>query len=178
MRLLYYYILCMITLLGFAACNNEEENHQVLEIEDPTTEISELISNLGHYDVGLIEELLTEKHWIEDAHIEYTENWEEIKTIYIGLGNIPAPGATHSHYIFHPDGKLEDFTDVEHTPEEEYQVRTWAFNLENRTLTIDGTLNYHLIALGEDTFVWDYIDTWSSYHPRYFRDVFKTKAIE
>ncbi len=172
MKKLFY---LAVLLLGVVACNNEENNNLELEVIDPATEISNMISEMGDYDVNLVGQILCGKHWVMDFFCEYFEEWNEIRSDsrydkWIGY-------AVYS-YVFHADGRLEDFTDAEATPDvEEYEVRSWAFDPETRTLTIDGALSYHLIALGEDTFIWDRVSTGTGY-PRYFREVFKARAVE
>ena len=173
MKKLFYFA---VLLLGVVACNNEENDNLELEVIDPATEISNMISEMDDYDVNLVGQILCGKHWVMDFFCEYFEEWNEIR--FDSRYDICIGYAVWS-YVFHADGRLEDFTDAEATPEViEYEVRSWAFDPETRTLTIDGALSYHLIALGEDTFIWDYVDTWSSDYPRYFRQVFKARAVE
>ena len=161
----------VVLLLGLTACDNEKNVNP-----DPETEIRELVMNLSNYDVSSVATLLSQTEgWVEEHSFEYDEEWSNI------IGDFKqAEGHATQRYKFHADGKLEDFTkpicppfDIE-LPKD----RSWAFDPETRTLIIDGALSYHLIALGDDTFIWDYVDTWSSYHPRYFREVFKVKAVE
>ena len=163
-----------VLLLGVVACNNEENNNLELEVIDPATEIAGLITNLGSYDVSSVATLLSQTEgWVEEHFFEYDEEWSNI------LGDYKqAEGDVTLRYKFHTDGKLEDFTKPACPPFdiELPKVRSWAFDTETRTLTI--ALSYHLIALGEDTFIWDYVDTWSSDYPRYFRQVFKARAVE
>lgn len=171
-KLFYFYAL----LLCFAACDNEENNTESGNL-DPATELSGIISDLGNYDVNSAVTLLSlADGWVREYKFEYTEGWHNIFQDYTQADN----GGTTYRYKFIADGKLEDFTKPSIPPFdiELPKVRTWAFDPEIRTLTIDGALSYHLIALGEDAFIWDYVDTWSSDHPRYFREVFKAKAIE
>ncbi len=164
-----------VLLLGFAACNNEENEDLTLN-PDPETGIGELVMILSNYDVNSVQPLLCgAAGWIEEKHLEYDEAWNSI----VGDFTASEGGATY-RYKFYADGKLEDFTKPTFPPFdiELPKDRTWTFDPETRTLTIDGILSYHLIALGEDTFILDHIDTWSSAYPRYFRQVFKAKAIE
>ena len=171
-RLFYFAVL----LLGFAACSDSKEQSNQIEpnSSNDKTEIEGVLSSFGDYEEDMATQLLCKKYWIEHYFLEYGENWDKILfNSLIDLGG----GHTSSCFIFHEDGKLEDFTDAEHTPEEEYEVRTWTFDPETRILTIDDTENYHLIALGEETFVWDLVSTSSGY-PRYFREVFKVKAVK
>ena len=167
----------VVLLLGFAACSDSKEQSNQIEpnSSNDKTEIEGVLSSFGDYEEDMATQLLCKKYWVEHYFLEYGENWDKILfNSLIDLGG----GHASSCFIFHEDGKLEDFTDAEYTEEEEYQARSWAFDPETRTLTIDGALSYHLIALGEDTFIWDYVDTWSSYYPRYFREVFKARAVE
>lgn len=170
-RLLY------IVLLSYCiACDNSKglTNQADSNLTNNKTEIEDILFSFGDYEVDMATQLLCKRYWVEQYFLEYNENWDKILfNSLIDLGN----GHTSSCFIFHDDGMLEDFTDAEDTPEEEYRVRTWAFNPKTRTLTIDGALNYHLIALGEDTFIWDYVSTGAG-SPRYFRQVFKAQAIE
>ena len=160
----------VVLLLGLTACDNEKNVNP-----DPETEIRELVMNLSNYDVSSVATLLSQTEgWVEEHYFEYDEEWSNI------LGDYKqADGHATQRYKFHADGKLEDFTkpmcppfDIE-LPKD----RSWAFDPETRTLTIDGVKNYHLIALGEDTFVWDRVSTGTGY-PRYFRAVFKARAVE
>ena len=173
-------IITFILLFCLTACNDKTTDsvQPISKFEEKTTQINSIISRLGAFDSTSTVEILAGKRWIQESCLEYTEDWREVKSIFFEEGGLPAPGMSIEVYVFRPDGKLEDFTDAEYTEEEEYQARSWAFDPETRTLTIDGALSYHLIALGEDTFIWDYVDTWSSYHPRYFREVFKARAVE
>ena len=164
-----------VLLLGVVACNNEENENLELNVIDPGTEIAGLITNLGSYDVSSVATLLSQTEgWVEEHCFEYDEEWSNI------LGDFKqAEGHATQRYKFHADGKLEDFTEPLRPPFdiELPKDRTWAFDPETRTLTIDGALSYHLIALGEDTFIWDRVSTGTGY-PRYFRAVFKARAIE
>ena len=164
-----------VLLLGVVACNNEEIDNLELEVIDPATEISNMISEMDDYDVNLVDQILCGKHWVMDFFCEYFEEWNEIR---FDSRYDKCIGYAVWSYVFHADGRLEDFTDSEATPEViEYEVRSWAFDPETRTLTIDGVKNYHLIALGEETFIWDRVSTGTGY-PRYFREVFKARAVE
>ena len=160
----------VVLLLGLTACDNEKNVNP-----DPETEIRELVMNLSNYDVSSVATLLSQTEgWVEEHSFEYDEEWSNI------LGDYKqADGHATKRYKFHADGKLEDFTKPIYPPFdiELPENRTWAFDPETRTLTIDGALSYHLIALGEDTFVWDRVSTGSGY-PRYFRVVFKARAVE
>ena len=171
-RLLYIALLsCCI------ACDNSKElsNQAESSLTNNKTEIEDILFSFGDYDVDMATQLLCKRYWVEQYFLEYNENWDKILfNSLIDLGN----GYTSSCFIFHDDGKLEDFTDAEDTSEEEYRVRTWTFDPQTRTLTIEGEESYHLTALSKDTFILDQVDTWSSAYPRYFRQVFKAQAIE
>ncbi len=171
------YRLLFIVLLSYCiACSDSKEQSNQIEpnSSNDKTEIEGVLSSFGDYEEDMATQLLCKKYWVEHYFLEYGENWDKILfNSLIDLGG----GHASSCFIFHEDGKLEDFTDAEHTPEEEYEVRSWAFDPETRTLTIDGALSYHLIALGEDTFVWDRVSTGTGY-PRYFREVFTARAVE
>ncbi|MBE6196535.1 MAG: hypothetical protein E7137_05510 [Rikenellaceae bacterium] len=167
-------LFCSLFLLG-VACNNEENDNLELNVIDPGTEIAGLITNLGGYDVSSVATLLSQTEgWVEEHSFEYDEEWNNI------LGDYKqADGHATQRYKFHADGKLEDFTKPTYPPFD-FELpnnRTWTFDPETRTLTIDGALSYHLIALGEDTFIWDSVRTGTGY-PRYFREVFKVKSVE
>ena len=168
------FFISMLFSLG-VACNNEENDNIELNVIDPGTEIAGLITNLGSYDVSSVATLLSQTEgWVEEYFFEYDEEWSNI------LGDYKqAEGDVTLRYKFHADGKLEDFTKPACPPFdiELPKDRSWAFDPETRTLTIDGVKNYHLIALGEDTFFWDRVSTGTGY-PRYFREVFKARAIE
>jgi len=162
-------------LLGFAACNNEEND--AMEGNNPGSTVAELITNSGSYDVNAVASLLSQAEvWGLVLEFEYDEGWNNIladRTINDG-------GANYK-YKFYTDGKFEDYTKY-YFPlphDKEYpKVRSWTFDPQTRTLTIEGELSCHLTALSEDNFIVDHIDTWSSAYPRYFRQVFKAQAIE
>lgn len=171
-KIFYFFAL----LLCFAACDNEEDNTESGDL-DPTTELSGIIANIGDYDAHTATQLLIGKKWTEVFFSEYDESWGNL-LFYDTVPYTKLIGGSPDSYVFHENGIAETFMTALGEPlPEEFNRCPWSFDPETRTLTI-GNRDYHLIALGEDTFIWDYIDTWSSDQPRYFREVFKAKTIE
>ncbi len=172
------FFICMLFLLGMACSNEEEmpapEQAPVDRYAASKEFLADIIATCGNYDANLVSELLDGKLWVRTNYYKYTENWAEMNFDLLVDG---ADGCGEIQYIFLPDGELRDWSTscVEH--HDSYQTREWSFNPETRILTIDNR-DYHLIALGEDAFIWDYIDTWSGKNPRYFRTLFKAEAIE
>lgn len=175
-KIFYYFVLVSL----FVACSNKEET--LVAEQAPVDRyaaskefLADVVAACGNYDVESESGLLDRKLWARTNYYKYSENWAEMNFDLLIDG---ADGCSEIRYIFLPNGELRDWSTSCAEHHDTYRTREWSFNPETRTLTIDGTLNYHLIALGEDTFIWDYIDTWSGKNPRYFRALFKAKSIE
>ncbi len=176
-RLILYYLVIATTLISCSKQNEDPEAQKSTNIS-PYAEseriVSEIIAQYGNYDTASVEELLIGKCWKNDSYYEYSENWGEMifDAAIDGLD-----GLFSLRYTFEAEGKLKDSSKYDTDINDPALLRSWSFDSETRTLTIDGALSYHLIALGEDTFIWDRVSTGSGY-PRYFREVFKARAVE
>ena len=173
-----FVLLCFAGLLTACECENKETAQTEHLSNDGYIESEQFISNFiakhGDYDIKAVTRLLIGKLWKIEEYYEYSTDWEEMifNAEIDGLD-----GYFSLRYIFESDGVLKDFSKYDTHENDPYLLRYWTFDPETRTLTIDGALNYHLIALGEDTFVWDYTSSSSGY-TRYYREVFKAKSLE
>lgn len=169
-----------VLICFLAACKNEEEitnsnSGSVDKYAASKAMILDLVTTYGNYDVESVPQLLGGKLWDWTEHYEYSENWNEM---IFDLSIDGADGCGNIRYQFLSNGELRDYSTSCFKEYDTYRVGKWSFDPATHTLTINEVLNYHLIALSEDSFIVDHIDTWSSAYPRYFRQVFKAKTFE
>ncbi len=138
--------------------------------------LAAIIASCGDYDTESVAQLLGGKLWDMDNYYEYDENWEEM-TFDLNIDG--ADGTADYRYVFLPSGVLQDLSvyPYPYPIDDSDRSKAWTFDPETRRLTIDGTKNYHLTALGENNLIWDFISTGSGF-PRYCRQIFTARAIE
>ncbi len=173
MKKLFYFA---VMLFALAACNEADlENDQVIEVEPIT--LDGCLADYCDYDVNSVTEILCGKEWVERAIYRYTEGWSELLKVGWGLDE-KYPyilGYDHDTYVFHPDGVMEIFG-RSYLGEDTHDVLQWKFDPETRIIKFFNRTEHHLIALGEDILIWDYIDNWSNpENPFYFRRLRVTK---
>lgn len=166
-----------VLLLGFAACNKDE--NQEGPIDNQATDFIEgVLRDYGSYDPDQISPLLVGTEFCKSYYLEYDSSWSEILALlhkYDGFGA--------DYYTFSADGTVSwrYVVTAIAPPDNVFEVEgEWAFDPASRKLTTtfltdagESIREFTLRALGEKIFVWDEVknDTMKN-KLRYFRSVY------
>ena len=172
-------ILIILAIFALFSCNNEKSSNTPQPESEEDKIVNELMAQCQNFDADDIIQGLPGE-WDAYFQLFYDDALQKITEVYMLEGkfqpghNIGAPEI--KRYTFTPDGKGSYYVYSSSSGPglEEYTASfDWQYNVENRTLVLEGEHSHQFVVSGfnGEYLVWD----WTNSHGN-FREIYKRKA--